>query len=332
MSPKGTWLVVLLLILTPQAVDAAIRPSFSERYSAWHATDVIVVDGKGTVLETWKGNLKPGDMLALAPLQVPKDEVISWRFRDKSKEDPERVTGARTVLFLKRQGNDLTPASRFGGMNVSVVWIEGVRLFAFRQVINPGPTRLVPLGLSEKELKAAVGKADSIKQAFTRAAAEADPEKRAKAIIGFIDSDIYGPYWDAFRVLGGCGKAALPECRKLLADPKRFDDHPRVIEAMSAAGGQDARADLLRLLEEEHAYWAKTGPKLAKPWWGQAPMTSHYGRLHTTLYQLARIGIAPDQEKLVRAVRDLSKSLPQLDGIGDGQIANAAEAVLRTSR
>ena len=84
-------------------------------------------------------------------------------------------------------------------------------------------------------------------------------------------------------------------------------------------------------LRQELAYWKQTGPGL-KAWWGREPMTNHYGRLHQTLRQLAKIGITREQEKLIVSTRDLWKALPQLNDIGNGQIAAAAEAVLKAPR
>src|SRR5262245_56443956 len=121
-------LALLLLAVAPLPAAAAIRPSFSEGYSSWHATHVVVVDANGLIHETWKGDLKPGGMLALGPLGVPKDEEISYRFRGKKKDDPARVTGARTVLFLTRKNDAWHPASLFGGMKVSVAWVEKGKL------------------------------------------------------------------------------------------------------------------------------------------------------------------------------------------------------------
>jgi hypothetical protein len=332
-------IALLLLPVLVMSADAAKRPSFSAPYSAWQATHVIVVDANGAIVESWKGDLKPGGMLALAPLEIPKGEAISYELRGKKKDDPERVSGERTVLFLTRKDKTWKPASLFGGMKVSVAWIEKRRVYAFVQQINPGPSLLIPLGVTEEDLKKLVTKADAVKQDMNKVAAQADPAKRAEAIVRFIDSDIYGPYWDTFEILGGCGNAAVPVCRKLLADPKRAVDNPKarssihshVIEAMVKAAGVEVRGDLITLLEDEQAYWKKTGPTL-KMWWGQEPMTNHYSRLHTILHQLAKIGITPEQEKLVAAVRDLWKSLPQLDSIGNSQIAQAAEAVLKKEK
>ena len=53
---------VLLLVVGGQA-QAETLPSFHLSFSAWKASDVVVIDLNRRVLETWKGNLKVGDEL-----------------------------------------------------------------------------------------------------------------------------------------------------------------------------------------------------------------------------------------------------------------------------
>src|SRR5688500_6801956 len=80
-EPGGTMFVrrlaAILLFMMALSAAGAIRPSFSEHYSAWHATHVIVVDSSGAILESWKGDLKAGGMLPLEPLGVPKTEAMA---------------------------------------------------------------------------------------------------------------------------------------------------------------------------------------------------------------------------------------------------------------
>lgn len=54
------WLTVLSGVLMPATLaHGGLGPSFSVNYSSWHATDIVVVNDMGRVLETWKGNLEP---------------------------------------------------------------------------------------------------------------------------------------------------------------------------------------------------------------------------------------------------------------------------------
>ena len=63
-------LLLLLLVLSPSA-SAGIRPSFYAEECSWRATDIVVVsegkkiDGIFEVLETWKGDLQPGETITI---------------------------------------------------------------------------------------------------------------------------------------------------------------------------------------------------------------------------------------------------------------------------
>src|SRR5438874_1861724 len=107
----GRWIRAALPLLVWAAwtcpAFAAIRPSFHLDTSGWHATHIVVVtegeriDGKVRVLESWRGDLRPGDRLelpdlaAFAPL---KSRAISAPFLAKPMAgQPTHVTGDRMV-------------------------------------------------------------------------------------------------------------------------------------------------------------------------------------------------------------------------------------------
>ena len=73
---------VILLANSAIRVDAGIRPSFSMDRCAWNATYIVLVqtipkDGAFSVVESWKGDLKPGDSLEVPELKPNKDAVPS---------------------------------------------------------------------------------------------------------------------------------------------------------------------------------------------------------------------------------------------------------------
>jgi hypothetical protein len=334
---RPIWLVAALLaaLLTPGA-RAGERPSFWERYSAWHATHVVVVDQDGKVLESWKGNLTAGQKIVLKPLGIPQTPKVAARHA-AGPNDLKAVTGQRMILFLRRGAKGWGPASGFGGMEVSVVWVEGGRAYAFVQEQNPGPSELVPLRHNEGDLKDTVQRAVRVQSRLERAAGEPDRAKRARALVPFLDEPTFGSRDAACDALAGCGRDALVVLRPLLADDRRLSQHGDFLTVMTRAAGKEARPDLEKMLEQELAYWKKVGPGLDQ-WWGREPMTRHYSRLITVLREMKRIGYA-DKRKLVRQLRDYWESLPQLDYIGKGtgpdgkpvgrsQVVEEAEAVI----
>jgi hypothetical protein len=166
-------------------VYAAIRPSFGLNYSTQSATHILVVtegdtiDGVFTVLESWKGNIKPGETIMVPELAAFNSESsreinYSWNFVKKDK-DPNQityVTGKRMILFLKKSStlvkisSDSEKNARYkenitwlttswghDDMKTSVIWIEKDKAYIFYQVKNPGPSILVSYNHSEEQIK-----------------------------------------------------------------------------------------------------------------------------------------------------------------------------------
>src|SRR6267142_2365604 len=180
MRHRYFWFIILLLLCGfASQIRAGIRPSFQLETCSWNATDIVVategkkIDGVFRVLESWKGDLNPGDTIKipeLASFQSEASRVVQSPWYGKETKDRVIVTGERMVLFLKRdvhnavtETGNVAPApapsikwksaSFYDEMNVSVVWIEEGHTFAFLQLVNPGPSLLVRFGFSEDELK-----------------------------------------------------------------------------------------------------------------------------------------------------------------------------------
>ena len=77
----------------PSPLHAALRPSFNVDGCSWNATHVVLVQttaGEGVVpvVESWKGDLKPGDAIevpelkpnqnAVAISSYPKPKAAHW--------------------------------------------------------------------------------------------------------------------------------------------------------------------------------------------------------------------------------------------------------------
>src|SRR6185369_5181374 len=78
----STTLTSLLFLLTvSSAASAGLRPSFDPDGCSWRATDIVVVtegsqiDGNFKVLETWKGDLKPGQTIRVPELRSFQDQA-----------------------------------------------------------------------------------------------------------------------------------------------------------------------------------------------------------------------------------------------------------------
>src|SRR5580658_2628 len=91
-------LVALLTLIFMSQANAGTRPSFYLDACAWDATHIVVVtegertDGQVSVLESWKGDLKPGDNITVPELAA--FEPQSSRIIDPGTDGPVKcVTG-----------------------------------------------------------------------------------------------------------------------------------------------------------------------------------------------------------------------------------------------
>jgi hypothetical protein len=79
---------------------------------------------------------------------------------------PAQRVGSQMVLFLKESpeasSDHWKSADLFGEMKASAVWIDGGQLYAFRQLVNPGPSILVPWDMSLDKMRDRVSAIDRI--------------------------------------------------------------------------------------------------------------------------------------------------------------------------
>ena len=130
-----------LLVFSPAFAFSARTPSFD---LAWHlkesrvivlATEGDVIDGKLTVLSSYRGILKPGDVINLPLLRDFRDparRVAHPRKSPKSGvQNPKhaKVSGRLMVLFLTMKEGKVAPLIDANYFN-NICWIEGERVYA----------------------------------------------------------------------------------------------------------------------------------------------------------------------------------------------------------
>jgi len=344
-------LPLLALIVTSAEATAAIRPSFHLDSCSWRATHIVVVtegatiDGNVEVLESWAGDLRPGDKLTIPELAafVPeKARAIAPAFGGKKADQPTHVTGSRMVLFLVLADEPGKPKWRaadpvWKAIGVSMVWIEGGMGYALEQRINPGPSELVAQDMTERELKRtrhlgaglragaeheSVGRGDSVRLA-------ADVRTLLTDDSDFIRSSV-------ITALGDAGAIALPSLRRVVADETLLRHHGTALRALAKAGGSETTEDMVAVLKVELKLWKETGPVLKAGWWNGTGLEwdeverlrAHYGRIMAALDGLRVLKAAAGREP-VTATRNLWRSLPQLRDIGGDQIGEACDAALK---
>jgi hypothetical protein len=363
-------LLFFLAVSTP--VLAGIRPSFSPEGCSWRATDIVVVtegseiDGNFKVLETWKGDLKPGQTISIPELAQFKEQaarsLYSGPWAEKEGDGkPRYVSGARMILFLRDanrpQGysehdawrtdeSDTTnarwkPTNPMGTeMKYSTAWIEDDKVYAFVQIMNPGDSVLVSCG-TESELKTEVDCVVSTQIGLNTALAIPDVAARVESLELFAKDSISYASDRAFAGLTECGEAALPVLRRILENESLGELHEYAVEAFAKAGGKAVGPELTMRLEKEVEFWKRTGPTLQNGWWNGKgsgsdqmnaieavdPLRTRYGVLLDLVYAVGAIRYAPAERVLID-LNNLSRSVPQL---GFDQIGDACDEVLRES-
>ena len=354
---------VVVLLIASISVSAGIRPSFFLEGSAWRATDIIIVtedqqiDGVFKILETLKGDLHSGETITISEMEEFKNKearlVDSGWFGGKEKgTSPEYVTCERMILFLRdatkipkdENENEWEAASNtsrwqsanpFGSeVKYGTVWIEKGKAYWFIQMMNPGPSLLYSVRMTEAELRSQVSHVLSTQASLNAALTIPDLKTRAEGLEPFAHDSLYLVRQQAFAGLKECGEAALPVLRRMLNNELLSDYREDVIETFAAAGGRSAGPELTAWLERELEFWKKTGPTLQAGWWNGngfesinavEPLRTRFIVLKRAIESLGAIRYV-EAELVVREVGDLWRSLPQLSA---DQVSSACDEVLR---
>lgn len=297
---------VVFLTLGAIPVDAGIRPSFSVDHCSWNAMHIVLVpttpkDGVFSVVESWKGNLKPGDSLEVPELKPNKDSVPISSFpkpqglgsedtQGISEQIPRQPVGSRMILFLKKkeEGNVASPsagntmgtqwesASGVGGMKVSAVWIDGAKSYCFIQWMNPGPSALsecLSFQAMSSDVAVFTARIQRIlqvqKHLAETMAMKNHPEARADRLGRIALGDVWEAQREALDALGKSGTVALPEILQVMDEPPVPYDGEVTIRAFVEAAGKDSGKLLHARLQQHLIYWKAVGPTLTPNWLDQ---------------------------------------------------------------
>jgi hypothetical protein len=270
--------------------------------------------------------------------------VYWWSLKKLPEPYVSFVTGSRMILFLVKNSpqqnpdnsakNNKTwdPAAQYGGFKVSIVWIENGEAYAYQQIENPGPSRLVHLGTAIS-MKARVAAFVTIFTDLEAAIIETNPVRAAQALDAFHDGGFYYGKLTSLDAIGNMGERSIPTLRRLLSDVT-LRLHNKILATMVRTGGSTVVPDLLKILNEELDFWSKQAPDLSVGWWNadlanqRNRLRGHYSMLLEALRQLQVIGCNEECKNVVTNTLELWKTTPALYDIGDGQIAKTCTALL----
>jgi hypothetical protein len=356
----GLALIALVVFLKP--VSAGIRPSFSLEYCSWHATDIVLAEvapgvDAFSVIESWKGQLQPGDVIVIPDLHpVPNAVPISLypRRTDFFAPDPSGISeqipaqpfGSRSILFLeKEQGSEpsITPAkpgSRarwrsadlFQEMKTSVIWMDGEQLYTFQQVMNPGPSILMPWDVAFHKMKDRVREIGRVQSEMAKVISTQNSLARAEGLKSYVGSELYEAQQLALSELGKCGPSASKTIREMLDNPAFADEAGELVKAFADAGGESAGDELNNRLKGDLAFWQATAPGLSQGWWNHdprphAPLREKYVQTVELIRALDRAHYKPALATATQ-LGNLWRSLPQLNDLGGlNQMAEECETL-----
>lgn len=258
------WLLVFTC-LAPLA-RAESLPSFHLPFAARHASQVLVVQD-GQVVESWKGGMPeerrfPSGPPSPQPVVYGFDrldqELVLADLKKRGLTKVEAVTGKRMVHFLVPEKSKVFDQRQLiKDRAYCTIWIESDQAFAIVQRINPGPSAMCPLDLTEAELKRAVIEISTVYQDLTTVLQEPDRRKRAEMLVSLLKPDARWRNDELFQALRDCGREAWPVLEPLLVDERYLPWHNTFISIAYYAARRDAKTVMERILGEERQYFNK---------------------------------------------------------------------------
>jgi hypothetical protein len=267
----------------PSKCAALELPPFDAQRNTWNATHVIVIES-GKVVESWAGDLKPGDSLPdgaarFARIPVPDVDPIRKTIAEKLPELHEKlpiVTGKRAILFLVHVprsdkntkapewiGADFWSRPDDGAHPTAVAWVEAEEVFTVHQPHNPGGYAIGESG-RVAALKQLVDVGLALKGQFAAAKAETDLARRADrlaALAPFV-SHYAGRVGerDLVEALRACGAPAVKYLAQWADGPWTGYSEP-ALDVLCGLGPV-ALETVLKLLDAEVRYWKSVAAKL----------------------------------------------------------------------
>jgi hypothetical protein len=317
----GRLLVVAALAAAPGAARAeGVGRGFDAPNLTWAATHIVLVEGE-KVVESWAGDLKPGDELpdgaaAYARIRPPR---LDPDWVKASGRKPPVLPGKPMVLFLAYVPDETEEDKRRVWMGAecpgfpshppsarNVAWVEGDRVYVLGGMNHEWLEGLGSPG-TLAGLREQVGLGRALRARFDAAKAEPDPAKRADRLAALAPAVVtYAGLWgkyDAFDPVAGCGAAGVPHLVRWATDPEGKARH----EARSALcrTGDAGVGAVLTVLDGQVRYWTGAADRL-KP--GQAagdlsgnPQNPWAGNgLYHLLVGVRAMRLSADNQKRVR--------------------------------
>jgi len=268
-----------------------------------------VNDAEFIVTESWRGNLRGGELIAVHGLEPQDGAVaISQLTADPYRrlvpviavpQVPRQPVGSHLLLFLKRDSAEgpWKAAGLWDDLQASVVWIADGQTYFFEQWSNPGASLLVIGRETITEIKQRTAEIGAIHGKLLRIA-QKDGQEKAEELEPFLHSEIWPVKRFAWNELGNCGPRALETMRRLMNDPAFAMERTATLKAFGKAGGRDVAAELNLMLLKELEFWEGQRGSLQEGWWNgdssvSEPLRARYSTAYQLIYMLEKTGYSP---------------------------------------
>ncbi len=287
---------------------------------SWFATHIVVVtegdeiDGQVTVLESWQGDLKPGDSLNISELAKFKSQEsrhieclnIVLHLGKCSDTTPEFVSGSRIILFLR---NLVRQSGSANWHSIGAAWIEQGEAYGLWDGDRAWDGIFAKVG-SEGSVRDAIEKVTYEKQGLKRALMIEEREARLRALQPFLGSSV-----DYTAMVASVETSALKRwAGQLTASQKHSRDDITVLKCSEDCAG----AIFALLLKRELEFWRDHAQGLKIDWWNQETdwevLKVYRTQFSNTQRALAGLKATGHRGSagLVRELRAYWLSLPQL--------------------
>ena len=307
-----------LLFFCPFIVNAKIHSVISIEDCTWLASHIIIVtegsdiDGQVTILESWQGNLQPGDTLNIAELANFKSEEsrhiecmsMVLHLGKCLDSTPKLVSGSKIILFLRNKPDSNNWSA------IGAVWIEQEVAYGLWDGNKSWEGTFASIG-SEASIKDTVTKVRFEMATIKKAAKIEDANGRIQALQPFA----VPPY-------SYTGTIASVEIEALNREAGKaslaLSPNPIIIPTVNCAD-DCAGAIFALLLQRELEFWKATAPQLKTDWWNDSKMSwdelkgyrIHFSNTMIVLHAL-EAGNFREGTEMVKELRAYWLSLPQL--------------------
>jgi hypothetical protein len=272
-------LAVAALACAAAPVRASGTPMDEARWSSWIASDIVVADSTGKVLEVWKGTaLKVGDALPVdnTDFRLRLPQVVQHGGAFGSKIEGTKVHADRVILFLHKtpkNSPDLKPEGSWQGLYPMFVSAGAGGVYAQVYALEKDGTQHVyAVSKTEAEFKKEYLPIAERRTALDAALALPDAAKRAEALKPFATSGQRGQS-EALEALPECGAHGVGPLAAALfdADANTKQFHGERARESAIRGllkvGKPAGGELTKFFEKQLAFWKQTGPELRDGWY-----------------------------------------------------------------